>query len=299
MQMKIIKSAFIFGILGFLIWYFFIKEFDYQINFETKTTIGTVNQSIKSWNSSLENPQPILQQNEGELLQTIKRNDSTYTYLWKLRNVNDSTVKVSAFVKEEAHSIKNRVLIPFSEPIFEKTVKQTTKAFLQTLQNHLKEIKINIKGEEESPSSYAAYVSVKCLQIEKAKGMMANFSLLSTFIDENKLEANGRPFLEITSWNRDNDSVSYNFCFPFKKTDSLKGNAFISVKEFPSKKSIKAVYNGNYITSDRAWYALEKYANNNNIPVDMHPMEVFHNNPNMGGDELQWKTDIYLPIKED
>ena len=297
--MKIIKGVFIFGILGFLIWYFFIKEYDYQINFETKTTIGTVNQSIKSWNSSLENPQPIQQINEAELLQTIRRNDSTYTYLWKLKNVNDSIVKVSAFVKDEAHTFKNRVLIPFSEPLFEKTAKQTTKAFLQSLQNHLKEIRIKIEGIENSPSSYAAYVSIQCLQIEKAKGMMANFSLLSDFIAENKLEANGRPFLEISSWNREKDSVSYHFCFPFKKTDSVRGNAFISIKEFPSKKSMKAVYNGNYITSDRAWYALEKYAKNKNLEVNMLPIEVFHNNPNMGGDELQWKTDVYLPIKED
>jgi effector-binding domain-containing protein len=247
----------------------------------------------------LENPQPIVQINEDELLQTIEHKDSTLTYLWKLKNVNDSTVKVSVFIKDEAHSIKNRALIPFSETDFEKSAKQTTKEFLKTLKSHLKEISIKIEGQENSPNSYAAYVSVNCLQIEKAKGMMANFSLLSSFIDENKLEAIGRPFLEITHWNKEKDSVSYNFCFPFKKTDTIKGNTMISIKEFPSKRSIKAIYNGNYITSDRAWYALEQYAKTNNIEVDMHPIEVFHNNPNMGGDELKWKTEVYLPIKEE
>lgn len=297
--MKIVKWGLFITILGALIWYFYFKEFDYQINFEAKTTIGTVNQSIKSWNSSLENPQPIVQIDQGELLQTITRNDATHTYLWKLKNVKDSIVKVSVYVKDEANTFKNRVLIPFFEPIFEKTAKQTTKEFLQTLQNHLKEIRITIEGKENSTNSFAACVTVNSIQIEKAKGMMANFSLLSSFIDENKLEANGRPFLEITSWDREKDLVSYNFCFPFKRTDSVKGNTFISIKEFPSKKSIKAVYNGNYITSDRAWYALEQYAKNNNIEVDMFPIEVFHNNPNMGGDELQWKTDVYLPIKEE
>ena len=297
--MKIAKWGLLIAVLGVLVWYFFFKEFDYQINFEAKTTVGAVNQSIKSWNSSLETPQPIVQINEYELLQTIKRKDSTHEYLWKLKNINDSTVKVSVFVKDKAHSFKNRLLIPFSEPNFEKTAKQTTKEFLQTLQNHLKEIRIKIEGEENSPNSYAAYVSVKCLQIEKAKGMMANFGLLSSFIDKNKLEANGRPFLEITSWDREKDLVSYNFCFPFMKNDSVIGNEFISIKKFSSKKSIKAIYNGNYITSDRAWYAIEQYAKKNNIEVDLLPIEVFHNNPNMGGDELQWETEVYLPIKEE
>ncbi|MEZ4859103.1 MAG: GyrI-like domain-containing protein [Flavobacteriaceae bacterium] len=298
-MMKIVKWGLFITVLGVLIWYFFFKEYDYQINFETKTTIGTVNQSLKSWNSSLENPQEIVQLNEAEFLQIIKNQESTYELLWKLKNTNDSTVKVSAFVKDEENLIKNRILIPFSEPTIEKIAKHTVKEFLQSLQKHLKEIRIQIEGEDTSPNTFAAYVSVNCLQIEKAKGMMANFNLLSSFIDENKLEANGRPFLEITHWDREKDSVSYNFCFPFKKTDSIRGNTLISMKAFPSKKSLKAIYNGNYITSDRAWYALAAYAQKNNREVDMLPIEVFHNNPNMGGDELQWKTEVYLPLKEE
>jgi len=297
--MKLIKRGIFFIIFGVLIWYFFVKEYDYQINFNAKTTVGTVNQSIKSWNSSLQNFQPINQINEGELLQTIKQNDTTFNYLWKIKQTSDSTVKVSAFVKEESNKFKNRILIPFTEPSIEKEAKKSVKAFLTNLQNHLSEINITIEGVENSPQSYAAYVEVNSIQIEKAKGMMVNFGLLSSFINDNNLEANGQPFLEITSWNREKDSISYHFCFPFKKNDSINGNDLISIKEFPSKKCVKAVYNGNYITSDRTWYALEQYALKNNINIDLLPIEVFHNNPNMGGDESQWKTEVYLPIKEE
>ena len=60
-----------------------------------------------------------------------------------------------------------------------------------------------------------------------------------------------------------------------------------------------AIYNGNYITSDRAWYALLNYADKNNISVDALPIEIFYNNPEMGGNALLWKTEVYLPLKSE
>ncbi|MEZ4779715.1 MAG: GyrI-like domain-containing protein [Flavobacteriaceae bacterium] len=302
--MKIVTWGLLIAILGTLIWYFFIKEYDYQINFEVKTTTGTVNQSIKSWNSSHENPQPIQQISEKELIQKITIKDSSFTYLWNISPKNDSILKVTAYISDAKNRFKNRITIPFYETDFEKTSKRVTEELFNKLNNHLKEIKVKIEGKENSPSNYAAYVSLKTHQIEKAKGMMENFNLLSSFVADNYLEPSGQPFLEITSWNKTTDSLSFNFCFPFKKPDSvyidsLTINSKISIKQFPSKKALKAIYNGNYITSDRAWYALEDYAKKNNIPVEMFPIEVFYNNPNMGGDEHNWKTEVYLPLKKE
>jgi len=61
---------------------------------------------------------------------------------------------------------------------------------------------------------------------------------------------------------------------------------------------LKAIYNGNYITSDRAWYALLDYAAKNGIAVTGLPIEIFNNNPNMGTNELEWETEIFMPLKE-
>jgi hypothetical protein len=33
--------------------------------------------------------------------------------------------------------------------------------------------------------------------------------------------------------------------------------------------------------------------------VEDTPVEVFYNNPNMGGNALTWKAEIYLPLKEE
>jgi effector-binding domain-containing protein len=78
----------------------------------------------------------------------------------------------------------------------------------------------------------------------------------------------------------------------------LPGHPDLNYKQIPATRALKAIYNGNYITSDRAWYTLLDYAEKMKEEVTPLPLEVFHNNPNMGGNELQWKAEIYMPLKE-
>ena len=95
-----------------------------------------------------------------------------------------------------------------------------------------------------------------------------------------------------------NDSIVFNFCYPIIKKDSLPTIKDVVYKEFIGMKSLKAIYNGNYMTSDRAWYTLLDYAKKNAIEVDKKPIEFFFNNPNMGGDAFRWKAEIYMPLSD-
>ena len=120
---------------------------------------------------------------------------------------------------------------------------------------------------------------------------------MGTLID-NGVEFDGFPMIEITEWNQVNDSIYFNFGRPIKRSEKLPIGTDIEYKRIFRKKALKAEYNGNYITSDRAWYALLDYAEKNNIEVEGTPVEVFHNNPKNEGNQLKWKAEIYLPIKE-
>ena len=286
-------------LVGFLIWYLVIKPYDYLVTFKIKANTGTINQSLKLWNSSLENSTSLQQENLNSLLQQVKTNDSTYTYNWAIHSLNDSMSQVKVYVKDINNSFQNKISTPFSTTDFEKTTKNTITDFIQKLKEHLKRIKVTVKGESKTQSTYCAYVSFKGKQIEKAKGMMKNYSFLNSvlFGNSSKVKANGTPFVEITKWNIEKDSIEYNFCFPIIKSNSLPKHELLKYKEYKGVKAIKAVYNGNYITSDRAWYALLEYAKKENIAVQETPVEVFYNNPNYGGSELRWKAEIFMPIK--
>ena len=97
-----------FILVGFLLWYLIIKPYDYLVTFKIKTTAGTINQSIKLWNTSIENTRPIQQENLKNLTQQIIIKDSTYNYEWSISSLNDSISKVSVYVTDIDHSFANK-----------------------------------------------------------------------------------------------------------------------------------------------------------------------------------------------
>lgn len=296
--MKKISAIVGFLSVGFLLWYLIIKPYDYLVTFKIKTTAGTINQSIKLWNTSIENSRPIQQENLKNLTQQIIIKDSTYNYEWSISSLNDSISKVSVYVTDIDHSFANKISIPFGTTDFEKRTQNTITDFIEKLKEHLSKTRVSEVVVDSTRSTYCAFIPMKGLQIEKASGMMQNYSLLTSVLSVENIEMNGTPFVEITNWNTQNDSITYNFCFPVIKSDSLPKDARIEYKQYNGVKALKAIYNGNYITSDRAWYALLDYAENHDIVVAKKPLEVFYSNPNFGGDELQWKAEIFIPIKE-
>lgn len=294
---KIVSVTIILIVVIVAAWYL-TKPYDYVVRFTAKTTVGTVNQSIKSWYAGIEGTEIIDQDQFDELKQQFNFSDSTHIYTWKMHAITDSTSRVKVYVKDIDHSFANKLAIPFSRTAIEQRSEATVKEFYDILNSHIDKFKVTIEGKSKTRGTYVAYTPLKGLQVEKAKGMMYNYSLLTQIMLKGKVELNGTPFVEVTNWNIKNDSIQYNFCFPIKKSDSLPHHPEIKYKHYYEKDAIKATYNGNYITSDRAWYALKEYAERNNIEVDLTPIEVFYNNPNMGGDELQWKAEIFMPLKE-
>ena len=296
--MKKFSAIIGFLTIGFLLWYLIIKPYDYLVTFKVKTSAGTINQSIKLWNTSIENSSPIQQENLKNLTQQIIVKDSTFNYDWSISSVNDSISKVNVYVTDIDHSFANKISIPFGTTDFEKRTQNTITDFIDKLKEHLNKIRVRVVGIDSTRTTYCAYIPMKGLQIEKARGMMQNYSLLTSVLSAENIEMNGTPFVEITNWNTQNDSIAYNFCFPVIKSDSLPIDPRIQYKQYSGVKALKASYNGNYITSDRAWYALLDYAGNNDIEIVKKPLEVFYSNPNFGGDELKWEAQIYLPIKD-
>lgn len=288
-----------FLLSGFLVWYLFIKPYDYLVTFKAKTIPGVINQSLKLWNSSLEGAKIESSEDILNLNQTVRYNDSTFLYQYNIEPINDSTSMVKVYITDKEHSIQNRLTHPFNHTDFEKRVKNSMVDFSDKLKEHISRYKVKIEGESEIKEVFCAYISIECKQVEKALGMMKNFTLLSSTLLANKVELTGKPFISVNNWDMKNDRIQFDFCYPIKNNDSLFQHPMISFKTINRKKALKAIYNGNYITSDRAWYALLDYADKNNITVEKKPFEVFHNNPNMGGDELQWMTEIYMPISDE
>ena len=282
-----------------LLWYLFLKPYEYTVRFKVNTFPGPINQMLKLWGQSNENSEELVQNGSiYELTQRFKFNDSIHKYHWYIQPLTDSTSRVRVDIHDVNNSLLNKIKVPFSDTDFEKGSRKTIKGFISLLNDHIGSFKVKVVGKDSIAQNFCAYVNISSSQAEKAGGMMANYIELTGFLKDNGLKENGFPYVEVTQWNQKNDSISYNFCYPLVYQDSLPESDRIKFKKSEAIQGIKAIYNGNYITSDRAWYALLDYAEKNDIKVSSTPIEYFYNNPNQGGNELEWKAEIFLPIKQ-
>jgi effector-binding domain-containing protein len=301
MNKKILKNSILillFAFIGLSGWYFF-KTYDYQVTFQSKTLPGTINQSLKLWVKSLDNSEIIESNSTDNIKQSFTYNDDSYIYNWEFENKNDSITKVSVGIIDSQSSSAKRIATLFKNTKIKERSIANVKDFMEVLQEHLKSHDVKVIGEEKSPEVYCAYLSFSTEQMLKANEMMKNYVYLSNELLKNKVELQGNPLVEIMKWDKKKDSINFNFCFPIVYQDSLPAHPEIKYKKIESQNSIKAIYHGNYISSDRAWYQLLQYAKNNNLTLKQTPIEVYHNNPIYGRDDRNWKTEIYMPIEEE
>lgn len=279
------------AILG---WYY-LKPYDYQVNLTVPAIPGTVEQSLLTWSETQDSSTVSIL--NGSLQQRFKVGERTYIYSWELKGTNDNT-DISVFVHDPQYTFKDRLALLFEESRLESDSKSVVKDYLSFLQAHLSRFRVRIVGADSLPAKFCACVETKTSQRGKAWGMMKNYPLLNGVLGDAGVELDGRPFLQIREWNKIGQQLVYDFCYPIKKQDSLPQHPEIYYREFEQQAALKAVYNGNYITSDRAWYHLLREAREQGLPNTGLPVEVFFNNPNMGGNELQWTAEIYLPLEK-
>jgi hypothetical protein len=296
--MKKIALLLLSGLMLFLLYYFIIRPHEFEVNFKANTTPGDLIETIRIWDRSLDNASVLKADSFNTLKQTITRNDRRYEFNWHFTSAGDSTTKVNVQIAEPGRSFSNKLLVPFTQQAIETDAGAIVKEFYRVLQGHLNITSVKVVGETVLDPSFCACRSLETGQTEKANGMMKDFSVLTSFTDQFKLKLNGPPMVKIQQWSHSAGRLKFDFCFPITKTDSLPRVAEISYKTFKSERVLKAVYHGNYITSDRAWYALLQYAERNGYETNGLPIEYFYDNPTLGIKESEWKAEVFLPIKD-
>lgn len=286
----------------FLVWYLFIKESDYVISFKVKTATGTVFQGVQEWSKARmetdkENFVILDKENFGFLKQGMTKDKIKMEYTWEITSINDSTTTVNVGVKDNSNSIYNRLTAPFFNTKFkEEQVKKITD-FRNGLNKHLENFKVKIDGLGTSEETFVAYISLKSVMQEKAQTMIVNDAAITGFLQQSNIKIVGRPYVEIENWDLDKEQLEFNYCFPIDKNVKMIDNGIVKFKTIKAVKGLQATYNGNFRTSDRAWFALLDYAKSHNYKLVNKPLEHFLANPFNGGDELSWETKIVIPFE--
>lgn len=287
----------LFGGLLALFYYLFLRPYQYEVNFKAKTLPGDIIETVRIWSRSLDSSTVVHVDSFNSLDQAIAKEGRHYNYKWRFLRVNDSITKVNIQISQPEKALLNKILIPFTERDIEKDAAEIVRQFFDVLKGHLEITRVNLLGEAELDSVFCLCSEVETRQIEKANGMMKDYSLLTSFIATFGLNTDGPPMVRVREWSHSRGTLKFDFCFPILPSDTLPSADMFVYRRFPAQQAIRAEYFGNYITSDRGWYALLDYAKEKGYQINGLPVEYFHNNPNLGINEHEWKAEIFLPIK--
>lgn len=299
-----IKLTFI--LIGlFLIWYLGFKQYDYEVRFKAKTSPGTLYTMAEEWN--------LIRKGQGKLdyellsktpynaiSQKLKYEGSKYGLEWSFESLNDSITEVIMGYNQPGRKVYNRLTAPFLNTKFKEDLLFFAKEYKTGLDFTLKEkFRVHTVNLDTIPEMSYVYLQLKGIPMrDKAANMMKNNSYLLQLLQELNLKKQGYPFLFIQNWDKQNNTVDFRFCYQIEHTDSLPSHKELKYDVVAARPALKTIYNGNYINSDRGWFALHEYARRHKIECEQTPLEIFHNNPFSDANEIKWITEIYLPLKD-
>ncbi len=294
------------GVLLFsLAWFLFIKEYDYQFRFRANHSPAMVQQELKKIGSySIFDSEPAIsyQQTDGyeALKQTLQFGERELDLLWELENQEDTVTNISLNVAS-GEKIKNRLALlnPFSKSEYIDSLENSFLKFGKELLIKQSAYKVQvIDSIVYSPALDCICKPAEDIKVEnKAIQMVRDIGYLEDFQIAHRLKLTGYPFVKIRAWDQEAGTIDYNFCFPVNLAQNIRPNTFIEFQQFPATTSLKAIYNGNYRSSDLAWHELLSEAKNRDLKTSNLPLEIFWNNPKTGGEALSWKAEIFMPVK--
>lgn len=301
MRRKVV-SILIFFFLAITIWYLFIKEYDYQIRFQVDMAPQGIYYEVKNlkyWKENKESKIAIIDQIIFKNIQQKVSDDQVDFKLdWNFKRINDTSTEIVVGIISNENKISNRIQVLLGSSALVADVKNELIKFRNKLLEFSKSFKVQITGETNMPNFAYASVLARSKRSQKASEMIAKNSSLIPVIDNN-METGDYPFVKVTSWNTDTDDLEFYFGFPIRhKNHSLTPESNFYYGKLPGNKAIKATFYGNYRNSDQAWFALVNYAEQHQIDVVLEPLEIFYDNPMQGGNELEWRAEVYLPLKE-
>ena len=204
---------------------------------------------------------------------------------------------VRAYVSDPDRKLYNRLTVPFINTLLKTSVRGNLLDIKTRLELMLKKFHYKFTGYHHFEKKSCVYINLKSTPRGKARAMMSNVTELNQFVRQNNLELDGNPFLVVHDWNEFKDSISFDFCFPITQTDAVPEHPKIKFMTVESMDAIKTDFYGNYSITDITWYNLAEEAKKQGYRSNNKLIEVYFNDPHSGGNELEWKAEIYMGIE--
>jgi hypothetical protein len=228
----------------------------------------------------------------------VSPKDTNLIFRWEISATDDSTTLVRACVSDPDRKWINRLTVPFLTTAFENSVRGNLLDMIRRLDLMLQTFHYEFKGYSTFEERSCVCMALSSTQRGKAGAMISSVTALNQFVRQHDLVLEGDPFVVVHNWNEYQDSIHFEFCFPIGRSDAVPAHPEIRLKRVEAMKAIKTEFHGNYSISDITWYNLVEEAGRLGHQRNGKLVEVYYHDPHAGGNELEWKADIYLGIND-
>jgi effector-binding domain-containing protein len=298
---KKIISFIAFFIIVIVLWFSFFKPYDHHISFKVDVPPGTLYDMMtdeKTWQNL--NKDLIISDKDKfkSLTQELLIDEKPFELLWNFENKNDTNAIVHLDYLNKNNSLKERYLSLFKASDNQDSLIKLSNFFKTQANNFSNSFRVKVNGLDTLPPMVYLYVNQSTTRNKKAGNMIQNNARLFMKNKDSLVTKTGNPFNFVKSWYLSTDSIQFRYAFPVKSQAYYPTDKFVKVDSLPETPVLKATFYGNYSLSDQAWTTLYHYAERNNIPIDLTPIEIFYNNPMFGGNDRQWKAEVFMPLKK-
>jgi effector-binding domain-containing protein len=281
--------------------FLFTRPSDYQAHFTVKATPDIAYYNILNWdiwnrNESSSEIDILSKTPVSNISQKVTLNDTTLIFNWEFKKLKDSITMVRVFVSDPNRKLYNRLTVPFINTRFKIGVRNNLLDIKTRLELMLEKFRYKYTGYHHFEKRSCVYINLKCASRGKASAMMSSVTELNQFVRINNLELDGPPFLVVHDWKELKDSINFDFCFPISRINAVPEHPKIKFMTVESMDALKTDFFGNYGITDITWYNLAEEVKKNGYRSNNKLIEVYFNDPHSGGNELEWKAEIYIGI---
>ena len=156
---------------------------------------------------------------------------------------------------------------------------------------------ININGITEYGGGFYLYKTTNANSTNMSAKMGENFGAVMQFMGSKGIVPFGMPLTVYNDMGEDNVIMSNGI--PVNERYTIPEGSDVSIGYIPKTKVLKTTLLGNYTNLSKAWEATMNHISENGlVQSDLKPFEIYTNDPGNFPNPADWRTEIYIPLKE-
>lgn len=225
------------------------------------------------------------------------------TVNWNFETIEDSKTSVSWSMKSDKVSFWLKLFGVMSGgfdnmigPDFERGLEKLDSVIVEST----KKYEVTINGITEYSGGFYLYKTTSATSQNISQMMGKQFGEIMQFMIPNNIQPTGMPFtIYLNDMAKQENNVIMSQAMPIATKIETPADSNIICDYMPRTKVLKTILKGNYTNLSKAWETTMKYIEDNNlVRSEIHPFEVYTNDPGDFPNPADWITEIFIPLKE-